>query len=408
MNRMKIANGLFALSAVLFALAFSYRLTHETAAASVLYFLTQSAFIGCAADWFAVSALFRKPLGFPFHTALIPRHRGRIIAGIRRMTEEKLLRPALWDALFETFSVSRWLSGYLETKTGREAAARIAEDVKNAAEDYAKHHADEWAEAAARGVSVQAEAMARRLPAILTEEGRIEKRLAELLAAAAKFSETEDAHRRASHALRDFTETQKGNPLVAMAISMGEAMGLIDYDDMARALCAAAREKIEAWQKTDSAEFKRISAHFGNALAACLASQAGEEALRTISVSFLENLNLREKAGRTAEEILANEEKTGNALRAATLQTISEFLKNEETAAALDRAVRNLLTASTRREHSLLGETVETVLTGYDEHRLNNFIYTRTADELGWIRINGAIVATIAGGVVYAVLLLAR
>ena len=408
MNRMKIANGLFALSAVLFALAFSYRMTYETAAASVLYFLTQSAFIGCAADWFAVSALFRKPLGFPFHTALIPRHRGRIIAGIRRMTEEKLLRPALWDALFETFSVSRWLSGYSETKTGREAAARIAEDVKNAAEEYAKLHADEWAEAAARGVSYQAETMARRLPALLTEEGRIEKRLSELLAAAAKFSETEDAHRRASYALRDFTETQKGNPLVAMAISMGEAMGLIDYDDMARALCAAACEKIEAWQKTDSAEFKQISAHFGDALAVCLASQAGEEALRKISVSFLENLNIREKAARTAEEILADEEKTGTALRAATLQTISEFLRNEETARALDAAVRDLLTSSARREHRLMGETVETVLTGYDERRLNNFIYTRTADELGWIRINGAIVATIAGALVYALLLLAR
>lgn len=407
MNRMKIANGLFALSAVLFALAFSYRLTHETAAASVLYFLTQSAFIGCAADWFAVSALFRKPLGFPFHTALIPRRRGRIIAGIRRMTEEKLLRPALWDALFETFSVSRWLSDYLETKTGREVTARIAEDLKNAAEDYAKHHADDWAEALERGVSVQAETMAHRLPALLTEEGRIEKRLAELLAAAAKFSETEDAYRRAAYALRDFTETQKGNPLVAMAISMGEAMGLIDYDDMARALCAAAREKIEAWQKTDSAEFKMISAHFGDALAACLASQAGEEALRAISVSFLENLNLREKAGRAAEEILADE-KTGTALRTATIQTISEFLRNEETARALDRTVRDLLTASARREHSLLGATVETVLTGYDEHRLNNFIYTRTADELGWIRINGAIVATLAGALVYALLLLAR
>ena len=407
MNRMKIANGLFALSAVLFALAFSYRMTNETAAASVLYFLTQSAFIGCAADWFAVSALFRKPLGFPFHTALIPRHRGRIIAGIRRMTEEKLLRPALWDSLFETFSASRWLSGYSETKTGREAAARIAEDVKNAAEEYAKYHADEWAEAAARGVSYQAETMARRLPALLTEEGRIEKRLAELLAAAAKFSETEDAHRRASHALRDFTETQKGNPLVAMAISMGEAMGLIDYDNMARALCAAAREKIEAWQKTDSAEFKTISAHFGDALAACLASQAGEEAIRKISVSFIENLNIREKAARAAEEILADE-KTGNALREATLQTISEFLGNEETARALDAAVRDLLTASARREHRLLGETVETVLTGYDERRLNNFIYTRTADELGWIRINGAIVATIAGALVYALLFLAR
>ncbi len=408
MNRMKIADSLFAISAVLFALAFSYRVTHETTAASVLYFLTQSAFIGCAADWFAVSALFRKPLGFPFHTALIPRHRGRIIAGIRRMTEEKLLRPALWDALFETFSVSRWLSDYAETKTGCEAVQRIAEDVKNAAKEYAKHHADEWGESAERGVSGQAEMMVRRLPSLLTEPKRTEKRLAELLAAAAKFSETDDAHRRAACALRDFTETQKGNPLVAMAISMGEAMGLIEYDDMARALCQAAREKIQAWQEADSAEFQKISARFGNALAASLRSQASEDALRTLSVSFIEHLNVCEKVGRMAKDIFADEENIGNAYRRAASQTISEFLRNEETSRALDAAARDLLISCGRREHRLMGETVETVLSGYDETRLNRFIYTRTEDELGWIRINGAIVATLAGGIVYAVLLLAR
>lgn len=51
-------------------------------------FLTQSAFIGSAADWFAVTALFKRPLGFPFHTELIPRHRERLIRGIRRIIEE--------------------------------------------------------------------------------------------------------------------------------------------------------------------------------------------------------------------------------------------------------------------------------------------------------------------------------
>ena len=34
-----------------------------------------AALVGGIADWFAVTALFKKPLGFPWHTALLPRRR---------------------------------------------------------------------------------------------------------------------------------------------------------------------------------------------------------------------------------------------------------------------------------------------------------------------------------------------
>ena len=47
-----------------------------------LYWAVQSALIGSVADWFAVTALFRKPLGFPYHTALIPRNKDRLINGV--------------------------------------------------------------------------------------------------------------------------------------------------------------------------------------------------------------------------------------------------------------------------------------------------------------------------------------
>ncbi|MCE5286178.1 MAG: DUF445 domain-containing protein [Pelosinus sp.] len=51
----------------------------------------EAALIGGLADWFAVTALFRKPLGFGWHTALIPRHRAKLTAGIREMVEGNLL-----------------------------------------------------------------------------------------------------------------------------------------------------------------------------------------------------------------------------------------------------------------------------------------------------------------------------
>ena len=74
------ANGILGLTAVLYCFAFvgqfffGYESWYQP-----LYWAVQSALIGSVADWFAVTALFRKPLGFPYHTALIPRNKDRLI-----------------------------------------------------------------------------------------------------------------------------------------------------------------------------------------------------------------------------------------------------------------------------------------------------------------------------------------
>ena len=42
-------------------------------------FCAEAALVGGIADWFAVTALFEKPLGFPWHTAILPRRRQSFI-----------------------------------------------------------------------------------------------------------------------------------------------------------------------------------------------------------------------------------------------------------------------------------------------------------------------------------------
>src|SRR5690242_18247730 len=54
----------------------------------------EAATVGGVADWFAVTALFRRPLGLPIpHTAIIPTRRAKIIEGIVTMVEEDWLSP---------------------------------------------------------------------------------------------------------------------------------------------------------------------------------------------------------------------------------------------------------------------------------------------------------------------------
>jgi len=55
----------------------------------------EAALVGGLADWFAVVALFRHPMGLPFpHTAIVPRNKDRIGIELGRFVEQNFLTPA--------------------------------------------------------------------------------------------------------------------------------------------------------------------------------------------------------------------------------------------------------------------------------------------------------------------------
>lgn len=71
-----LATGLLALMAALIAISF---LLPQTWWSGLLQSAAKAGLVGGIADWFAVTALFRHPLGIPIpHTAIIPNQRGRL------------------------------------------------------------------------------------------------------------------------------------------------------------------------------------------------------------------------------------------------------------------------------------------------------------------------------------------
>ena len=70
--------------------------------------------IGAIADWFAVVALFRHPLGLPFpHTALIPRSKARVADGLARFVRDHFLEPSSLVAKLGVFDPARRLGDWL-------------------------------------------------------------------------------------------------------------------------------------------------------------------------------------------------------------------------------------------------------------------------------------------------------
>jgi uncharacterized membrane-anchored protein YjiN (DUF445 family) len=92
-NRL-VATGLLALMALLFAA--SEPLAGRGFWYGLLNAVAEAGLIGGLADWFAVTALFRRPLGLPIpHTAIIPRNKARIADGIGSFLEQYFLSAEL-------------------------------------------------------------------------------------------------------------------------------------------------------------------------------------------------------------------------------------------------------------------------------------------------------------------------
>ncbi|MGB6053719.1 MAG: DUF445 family protein, partial [Burkholderiaceae bacterium] len=77
-----LANGLLLLVAAVFVLATRFQYAHP--AWPYVAAFAEAAMVGALADWFAVVALFRHPLGLSFipHTAIIPANRERIATNL--------------------------------------------------------------------------------------------------------------------------------------------------------------------------------------------------------------------------------------------------------------------------------------------------------------------------------------
>jgi len=87
----------------------------------------EAAVVGALADWFAVTAVFRRPLGLPIpHTAIVPRNKDRIGAALGAFVANNFLTPALISAKLREIDPAGSLSSWLAQPSNAEAAAQRA------------------------------------------------------------------------------------------------------------------------------------------------------------------------------------------------------------------------------------------------------------------------------------------
>jgi len=133
------ATGLLVVMAGVFAAARA--LEPRYAWLSYVKAFAEAAMVGGLADWFAVTALFRHPLGLPIpHTAIIPRNKDRIGEALARFLQENFLIPGVVARRMQRIDVAGAAGRFLQTPAGqgtriRAGASRLIADMFESLDD---------------------------------------------------------------------------------------------------------------------------------------------------------------------------------------------------------------------------------------------------------------------------------
>ena len=101
----------------------------------------EAAMVGGLADWFAVTALVRHPLGLPIpHTAIIPRNKDRIGEALANFLRENFLIPSVVARRMRNMDLAGATGRFLQTPAGegnriRAGASRLIADIFDGLDD---------------------------------------------------------------------------------------------------------------------------------------------------------------------------------------------------------------------------------------------------------------------------------
>src|SRR5256885_2251504 len=134
-----VGTGLLVVMAAVFAITRAF----EPAYPSLGYIksFAEAAMVGGLADWFAVTALFRHPLGVPIpHTAIIPRNKDRIGEALASFIRDNFLIPSVVARRMQRLDVAGAAGRFLQTPAGegtriRAGASRLIADVFESLDD---------------------------------------------------------------------------------------------------------------------------------------------------------------------------------------------------------------------------------------------------------------------------------
>lgn len=379
--------------------------------------IAEAGIVGGLADWFAVTAIFRRPLGLPIpHTALIPSNWELMAARVGTMVGDRVLTKEYVTSELERVDVADLLA---------RAAERITrEDLERATTAVARWLAAELPERAGSELLARLRSMLRAWPvapllgsilATARQHGwdtRVIGALSNVAADALK----EPATRAIVAGLVDdlitrYREASSGYPRVLLGVA--QMFGMIDRDRLVAALEGGLREVARDPEHPVRRRLATTLADLPAHLSQDTELAARVEALKIELIESPVIANLFDDAiaeiGRVVEADLATPRPELSVWIADRLERARRaLLEDAALRRDIDRWLKTQVEVTLERHHARLATFIENGVRALGPEGAVRLIEEHAGDDLQYIRVNGTVVGGLAGGALYAVHLLLK
>jgi uncharacterized membrane-anchored protein YjiN (DUF445 family) len=359
----------------------------------------EAAMVGGLADWFAVTALFRHPLGIPIpHTAIVPAKKDRVGRTLGAFVQRNFLSREVIEARLRTLHIGRRLAEWLADPAN---ARTISRNVATAMSSAAQMMNDDDVQL------VIDRSLAERVRAM---------RLAPLLGKVLRVMTEDDRHQEvvdeviqlASHTVNDnadlirerieretpwWVPTSLDNKIFKKVI--GGIQRLLG--ELAQDPAHPLRQRFDASLDT-LIERLNTSPEFAAKVDAWKEDFLDNEAARKFSAS------LWVEGKQALADYAANPDSSApNAIEHALSSFATKALEDDELLGKLDEFAVDVAVFLVGRYQSEVSELIETTVAGWDPELTSRRVELAIGRDLQFIRINGTIVGGLAGMLIYLI-----
>ncbi len=371
--------------------------------AELLQASAKAGFVGGIADWFAITALFRHPLGIPIpHTAIIPNQKARLGRALGRFVAGHVFTEAEVSRTLAKLDLSgivqRFLADPRSTRPAAEALAALLPRILATVEDGRARRVAGRIIPRILGGEAAGRVVGRALRGLM-EGGRHQEVFGFILVEFRKLlGEREEALRVAI----EERVREQGGRLVGWAVGATvarRAMALIhteltkmETDD------SDLRAAFDEWVRREIARIEdepARAAEIGQALRRVMTHE-------TIQ-AWISDVWSRLRMAIEADAGKLNGHSVG--LFESALANFGHMLQADPAARSrLQRAVEGVVTPLMPAAQAQLEVFIAGVVGGWDTATITDRLELRIGPDLQYVRINGTLVGFLVGGLVWAVL----
>ena len=433
MNRWNNADTTLLCAALCFLIAVGFRITYpESTLAEGFLFVTEAAMVGGIADWFAVTALFKKPFGFPFHTAILPRRRAEFVSASTQMVQKEFFSRRTIFKKMGSLQLLPLLTNYLEkSETRKVVLAEIFDIIKSKFSAVDKESlAKTLSNKLRREFSdVPAEKLVDALFNWVRDNEKDKEFFIGLIKNFRTQAATYETQKKLQYILEDYAETQmqSAGAFSVLMAGLAKMLNFVNFEEAAEIMQVQLLKlldelltdsplqrrtlnecRVKFSELAESPEIIDLAGHLQVELAAEMPLEiAIENALKNLESQIL-SVTI-EDAPPVDDMALVPAQKNLGLLIVQILNDeylrLIHILKGDNAVKdAVEKVMHELTARAALYAQPLVGTVAQTALSKLTEEQLNNLVYDKAEQDFVWIRMNGSIVGSFIGIVIFILL----